>query len=221
MNGSHVVAEIDRAIQRHHLLQHPFYEKWQAGTLSRAKLRLYAQQYYWHVENFPIHLADLARRTRGRLREVMLENLSKEENPSAPHPKLWRDFAAALNVNEESLWLSVPLPGIEALVARYRTVCRESPVPEAVAALYAYEAQVPEISMRKMEGLRKHYGITGKKGLAYFEIHEETDRLHRAAWRNWLEEASDDVEPGRILATVETALQALWGALDAVEQSAN
>jgi pyrroloquinoline-quinone synthase len=152
---------------------------------------------------------------------VVLENLSEEENPVAPHPKLWRDFAAALGVNEESLWLSVPLPGIEALVETYRTICRKSPVPEAVAALYAYEAQVPEISTSKMDGLRRYYGITAKKGLAYFEVHETADRMHREAWRNWLAEASLDVEGWRILASAETALEALWRALDAVEEGAN
>jgi pyrroloquinoline-quinone synthase len=88
-------------------------------------------------------------------------------------------------------------------------------VAEAVAALYAYESQVPEIAATKVDGLKKFYGVTRAEGLAYFAVHEETDRLHRTAWRGWLEEhASGDEE--EILKTTKEALDALWGALDAV-----
>ncbi len=116
-----------------------------------------------------------------------------------------------MGLNEESLWFSAPLPGVKTLVRIYRKICREHPAAEAVVALYAYEAQVPEIATSKIEGLRRHYGVTGKKGLAYFAVHEEADRLHRAAWRDWLKESSAGVEPDRVLATTETALLALWG----------
>ena len=88
-------------------------------------------------------------------------------------------------------------------------------VAEAVAALYAYESQVPEIATTKIDGLRKFYGVTQPEGLAYFEVHEEADKAHRAAWRGWLEEHADGNEED-ILATTHEALDALWGALDAV-----
>jgi pyrroloquinoline quinone (PQQ) biosynthesis protein C len=51
--------------------------------------------------------------------------------------------------------------------------------------------------------------------LAYFTVHEEADKAHRAAWRNWLEEHAHGDEE-EILATTHQALDALWGALDAV-----
>jgi len=106
MTGRELVSQIDSAIERRHLLKHRFYHKWQAGTLSRPKLQLYAAQYYWHVEAFPMHLKDLSGRTTGRLHDVVLENLAEEEDPAAPHAKLWRDFAASVGLNEESLWFS-------------------------------------------------------------------------------------------------------------------
>ncbi len=88
-------------------------------------------------------------------------------------------------------------------------------VAEAVAAFYAYEAQVPEIATTKIDGLKKFYGVDSPKALAYFEVHEHADKAHREAWRGWLEEhASGDEE--EILTTTNEALNALWGALDAV-----
>ena len=77
MTKTGLVAKIDAAIARKHLLQHPFYQDWQAGRLSREEIQLYAAQYYRHVEAFPKHLRVLAARTVGPVREVVLENLSQ------------------------------------------------------------------------------------------------------------------------------------------------
>jgi pyrroloquinoline-quinone synthase len=218
LDSLELLGKVDNAIAERNLLQHPFYRDWQAGTLSRERLRLYAGQYYWHVEAFPVLLKALAERASGTLREIVLENLAEEENRAAPHPKLWRDFATAVGVNEEVFWTSAPLPAVEALVDTYGKICAERSLEEAVVALYAYEAQVPEIATTKMDGLRRHYDVTSSKGLAYVTVHEEADRVHRAAWRNWLEKNCfrTGLNESRVLATVGTALDALWGALDAV-----
>jgi pyrroloquinoline-quinone synthase len=160
------------------------------------------------------------------LRKLILENLADEEDVAAPHPKLWREFAAAVGVGGEELWTSSPLPGIERLVETYQEICREASLPEAVAALYAYEAQVPEIATTKMVGLRRYYGVTRIRGLAYFKVHEGADKVHRAAWREWLANCEEDsatvdidADEGQILATTRKALDALWGALDSVQEA--
>jgi pyrroloquinoline-quinone synthase len=215
MRNLELLEKIDAAITEKSLLKHPFYQDWQAGKLTRESLQLYAAQYYRHVEAFPKHLRVLAARTEGTIRDIVLENLAEEENPSASHPKLWRDFASSLGVNEEDITSCPALPGTQAVVETFREIVGDRSVAEAVAALYAYEAQVPEIATTKIEGLTKFYGVASPKDLAYFALHEEADKVHRAAWRGWLEKhASGDVEA--ILATTHEALDALWSALDAV-----
>jgi pyrroloquinoline-quinone synthase len=215
MSNAQLLAKIDAAIAEKSLLKHPFYQDWQMGKLTRQDLQLYASQYYRHVEAFPKHLRVLAARTEGPIRDIVLENLAEEENPSQPHPKLWRDFAATVGVNEEDITCCPALPGTQAVVETFREIVGDRTVAEAVAALYAYEAQVPEIATTKIEGLQKFYGVSSSKGLAYFAVHEEADKAHRAAWRNWLEEHAHGDE-AEILATTNEALDALWGALDAV-----
>ncbi len=215
MRNTELLTKIDAAIAEKNLLKHPFYQDWQAGKLSKESLQLYAAQYYRHVEAFPKHLRVLAARTEGPLRDIVLENLAEEENPSAPHPKLWRDFAAALGVSEDDVTCCPALPGTQAVVATFREIVGDRPVAESVAALYAYESQVPEIASTKIDGLKKFYGIDKPEGLAYFTVHEQADREHRAAWRNWLEEHASGNEE-EILATTDEALNALWVALDAV-----
>jgi pyrroloquinoline-quinone synthase len=215
MQNAQLLEKIDAAIAEKNLLKHPFYQDWQMGKLSREALQLYAAQYYRHVEAFPKHLRVLAARSEGPIRDIILENLAEEENPSMPHPKLWRDFASTLGVSEDDITSCPALPGTQAVVETFREIVGDRPVAEAVAALYAYEAQVPEIATTKIDGLQKFYGVESPKGLAYFAVHEQADKAHRAAWRAWLEEHAQGDET-EILETTNRALDALWSALDAV-----
>jgi pyrroloquinoline-quinone synthase len=215
MSNSELLPRLDAAIAAKNLLKHPFYQDWQAGKLSRKALQLYASQYYRHVEAFPKHLRVLAARTDGDLKKIVEENLAEEENPNGSHPQLWRDFATALGVQDDDITCCPALPGTQAVVQTFREICADRPVAEAVAALYAYESQVPEIASTKIEGLKSFYGITEPEALAYFTVHEEADKAHRAAWRNWLETHANGNDDS-VVATTENALDALWGALDAV-----
>ena len=218
MANTELLEQLDAAIAKKNLLNHPFYQDWQAGKLTRQALQLYAAQYYRHVEAFPKHLRVLAARTEGPIRKIVEENLAEEENPNASHPKLWRDFASSLGVGEDDITCCPALPGTQNVVQTFREICGDRTVPEAVAALYAYEAQVPEIATTKIDGLKKFYNVTQPEALAYFEVHEEADLAHRAAWRNWLLENANE-DHSEILATTNEALDALWGALDAVHQT--
>jgi len=184
MANTELLARLDAAIAEKNLLRHPFYQDWQAGKLSREACSSTPRSIT--ATSKPSQaLRVLAARTEGPLRDTVMENLAEEENPSAPHPKLWRDFAAAVGVSEDDITCCPALP------ARKRRLClprnlRDRPIAEAVAALYAYEAQVPEIATTKIDGLRKFYGINKPAALAYFAVHEEADKAHREAWRAWL-----------------------------------
>jgi len=215
MEAGNLVGQLDALVAKWHLLQHPFYRAWTAGTLKREALELYAEQYYQHIKVFPEHLRTLAGRAEGELREVVEENLAEEENPARPHPQLWREFAGALGLSDARMDSAAPLPGVRALTETYQRICSEESPSAAVAALYVYEAQVPEIATQKIDGLRRFYGVTEPRGLAYFAVHEEADVRHRQAWREWLA-AQPAEETEAALQAGEEALRALWGALDAV-----
>ncbi len=215
-NGLATLLEaLDNTIAEYHLLKHPFYRAWTSGKLSRESLALYAEQYFQHVNMFPEHLKRLAARADGELRTLVNENLAEELDARTPHPVLWRQFAHAMGVKDSALDSAKPLPGIAALLDTYDELAGYASQGQAVAAFYAYESQVPEISTQKIAGLRRFYGINEPSALAYFAVHEEADVRHRAAWRQWLEKQSEE-EMIDILAAAERGLKALWGALDAV-----
>jgi pyrroloquinoline-quinone synthase len=212
-----LVESLDALIEKHHLLKHPFYQAWTAGKLSKESLALYAEQYYQHVRAFPENLKQLAARTNGdaSLHVLVNENLAEELDPRSPHPMLWRQFAQSLGVSEASMEDARPLPGIAALLDTYDEVAAQGTKAQAVAAFYAYEAQVPEIATQKISGLRRFYSITEPRSLAYFSVHEEADVRHRAAWREWLA-TQKDADTVAVFCAAERGLKALWGALDAV-----
>ncbi len=210
-----VLEMLDSLIEQHHLLKHPFYRAWTEGILPMESLQTYAVQYYHHVRAFPENLKQLSARSTGKLTEIIDDNISEELNPAAPHPLLWRQFAESLGVSESEMDSARPFPGIAALLDSYDEIVSQGTMAQAVACFYAYEAQVPEIATQKIAGLRRFYGITEPRALAYFAVHEEADVRHRAAWRNWLA-SEKDADSFGVLCAAERSLKALWGALDAV-----
>ena len=87
----------------------------------------------------------------------------------------------------------------------------------ALAALYAYESQQPEVSQTKMEGLQRHYDVLGQKGLAYFEVHSTLDREHRAGEREALGRCLDQgADADEVLGAAADVLGAYWRLLDGV-----
>ena len=88
---------------------------------------------------------------------------------------------------------------------------------EAVAALYAYEAELPAISRTKIDGLKKFYQMGGKDATEYFEIHEEADVRHAEVWREILRAMPKDRQDSAYNAAARS-LEAQNRLLDSVQE---
>jgi len=55
-------------------------------------------------------------------------------------------------------------------------------VESGVAAMYAFEKEIPKISQIKLEGLAEFYGLTSEDVTRYFKEHMEADVRHTATW---------------------------------------
>lgn len=150
-----VLATLDNYIQERRLLMHPFYQSWNAGTLSLRALQEYSKQYYRHVEAFPTYLSAVPANCPSLpIRQHLLENLIDEERGTENHPELWLRFAEALGVQRDDVLSAASLPETTALVQTFRTLTRDSSYLAGIAALLAYETQVPEVAEAKSAGLR-------------------------------------------------------------------
>ncbi|HXO28072.1 MAG TPA: iron-containing redox enzyme family protein, partial [Thermoanaerobaculia bacterium] len=135
-----------------------------------------------------------------------------------PHAELWLRFAAAVGADPAAVLAATPAGAARRTVDQYHRLCGNG-TAAALAALYSYESQQPEVSRQKMTGLREHYGISDPAALSYFSVHAETDQRHRAGERRALAlclEAADCA--GEILAAGQAALGAYWNLLDAVTE---
>lgn len=209
---------LDALVAEKHLLKHPFYTLWSEGKLSRAHIREYAVSYYPHVAAFPTYVSGVHSGCDDpALRIELLDNLVEEEGGSVNHPALWRRFAMALGADEEDLRILPRTPEVGAAIAEFRRATREGSVAEGLAALYAYESQIPEISRTKREGLAAFYGIDEPEATRFFTVHEETDVWHRQVEREALGRvATTPVDQERAFASAERCLGAMNRALDGV-----
>jgi pyrroloquinoline-quinone synthase len=212
--------ELDETIERHSMLKHPFYQAWSNGELSLETLREYSKQYYAHVANFPMYLSAVHSNCDDQpTRQLLLENLVEEEQgPPASHPELWLRFAASLGAAREEVQAAELRPETVESVARLRSLTRDSHYVEGVAALYAYESQVPDVARSKREGLAECYGLTDPGAVEYFSVHEEADIRHSADEREIIARGCPTREDQeRALRAAEGAAQAMWLFLDGVE----
>lgn len=112
-----------------------------------------------------------------------------------------------------------PELAIETLVKTFRRVAVEEPIPVVLATYYAYESQTPAIAQEKARGLLAHYGADAD-ACRYFLVHVTADVEHADVWRGQLEcalEHDPETVPDALFA-MERASQALWLALDSIEE---
>ncbi|MGI8820817.1 MAG: CADD family putative folate metabolism protein [Chthoniobacterales bacterium] len=210
---------IDQQIAAKHLLTHPFYLAWTRGELSPEVLRDYASQYYQHVAAFPTYLSAVHAKCDDQpTRKQILSNLIDEEAGNPNHPELWLQFAEKLGASHAEVRATSKQPETAALIDTFRSVCANGETAEGLAALYAYESQIPAVSESKIDGLKKHYGFTDPKSYEYFSVHVEADREHAAVERAMLQEHVTRENAPAVNAAVERVLNALWDLLTGVCQ---
>ena len=204
--------QLNKKLNKYHLLNHPFYKSWNDGKLTREIIKDYAEQYYQHVKAFPRYISathsiceDIEKR------KILLENLQDEENPNADHPKLWKNFALAMGADEKNIedvkreWFT------NDMIENFFYQARKS-YAEGLASLYTYERQIPEIAETKIRGLKKFYGVTSKEGLEFFEAHKAADVIHRKECEKLLDSLTEEEKAKAEQASMLTA-RYLWNFL--------
>ena len=123
-----------------HLLTHPFYRRWEAGTLGEGELAAYAGQYR-HIERaLPATLASIAEGLpEGPARALVEANLADELGVPAPHALLFESFAQAAGAVPDV----APSAATGALLATIRSASATDPVA-ALSMVAAYEVQAAD-----------------------------------------------------------------------------
>jgi pyrroloquinoline-quinone synthase len=213
MLRSEIDAVLVEVLRDRRLLAHPFYRRWEAGTLQRGELAAYAAQYRHFEAALPDVLAHVVAQVDDpTARGLVQHNLDDELGVPAPHLELFEGFAEAVGAPDSAQ----ATPATVALVGMYASVADESPVA-ALAALGAYEVQASEIASSKADGLRARYGVTGA-GTRFWDVHSAADEAHG----QWIVDALASLasDPDEVREAATAAASAWWAFLDEREAAA-
>ncbi len=194
-----VVQRIDLEIENRSLLKHSFYKMWSEGKLTIDHLQGYSKEYFQLVKVVPKFVERIAEAT-GNSDDIITNNAREE----AEHVELWARFATALGVSRSDLITYDGSEKTKEAVAKLMELASLT-FEEAVAAMYAYEMELPKISRSKIDGLKKFYGMDSEDATKYFEIHEEADMRHAQVWREILQR----IPSGRHEAVINAAIKSL------------
>jgi pyrroloquinoline-quinone synthase len=207
---ANVVQRIDLEIEKCSLLKHSFYKMWSEGKLTIDHLRGYSKEYFQLVKIVPKFVESIAEATGN---PNIITNNAREE---AEHVELWVKFATALGVSRSDLISYDGSEKTNEAVAKLMALASLT-FEEAVAAMYAYEMELPKISRSKIDGLKNFYGIDSQDATKYFEIHEEADVRHAQVWRDILQRTPAERQESALNAAIKS-LQAQNMLLDSVNE---
>lgn len=183
-----VVERIDNEIEKQSLLKHPFYRMWSEGKLTATHLQGYSKEYLQLVKAVPEFVQNISCLTNDSSTRCELSQNFMEESD---HVEAWMKFAISLGVSRAELLNHTSTCKTTEAIFILHSITKFS-LEEAAAAMYAYEKELPKISISKINGLMKYYGIDNSDAISYFEIHKEADIRHAGMWRNILETVSLD-----------------------------
>ena len=216
-NSGRLSQQIDRVVEKKKMLKHPFYRVWSEGRLSSEALREYAKQYYLFVYQFPTFISAIhSNAPTLEDRQLLLSNLMDEEAGEKNHPQLWLKFCDGLGIPREEVKSAIALPETKDLIDTFRTICQKKSFAEGVAALYAYESQIPEVSEEKIASLKRFYNISNPADIEFFSVHQEADIEHSRISRQMLDRITNDSDTKKALQAARKLSQSLWRFLDGI-----
>ena len=185
------------------LLTHPFYRRWEAGTLAEGELGAYAEQYRLIERALPVTLSDIAvGLPEGRARALVEANLADELGGPRPTPCFSSRSRCAAGAASDVR--ATPPP------RHFWPLVRHAAATDPVAALAmvaAYEVQAADIAASKADGLRRHYGMDAE-GTRFWDVHTSQEVAHA----DWSVEAlaALEADPAVVRPPATVAADAWW-----------
>ena len=202
ISTSSLPTAIEHAVAERSLLQHPFYLAWSRGELTEEQLTGYAKEYYHLARSVPAVMEAIAENLPTDASHRTRATFARQAEEEREHIELWERFASSLGVTGEELEHYEPTATVQEAVSAIVEAASQG-FEEGVAAMYAFECELPAISESKIEGLRKFYGLSSENARAYFEEHLREEK-HLCFWRELLRKFDGESMPSALAAARAT-----------------
>lgn len=136
------------------LLDHPFYQAWNDGKLTREQLADYHRSYADFIEAVPMLWAKIV--NDFELEDINSDRIIKDETE---HILLWERWSSKLPEIKQYHSMKNIIHELSLMNAS-----------QLLGAIHSFEVQQPEIAKTKKDGLMKYYGYENGD-LAYFDEH--------------------------------------------------
>jgi pyrroloquinoline quinone (PQQ) biosynthesis protein C len=164
-----------------HSKDHPFFELWVQGKLTKEQTALYCTQHYHYVGEYLNWLAyEASQIPRRDVKVYLFENLGDEENPDDRHLDMLKDYVAASGLPRDSVEDFPVLAGTEDLQNWGWRMVYQKPWQASVAGMFVgLESQFLDICKKIVPALHRHYGHKpGAREIRFFEEHIHADEIH-------------------------------------------
>ena len=210
-----ISSSIEQIVSARSLLKHPFYQAWSKGELTLNDLQGYAKEYYYAAKNVPVVMEIIRKNAPSTLTQIQRETFEKNAAEEVEHIELWERFASSLGITQNELNTYEPTHIVKDAVM---LIVEQAGLgfEEGVAAMYAFECELPQISESKIDGLSKFYGLSTADARAYFDEHMAEEK-HLCFWRALLDHFEEEKVENCILAaraTVAAQNKILDGVVD-------
>lgn len=139
---------------KYRLLDHPFYQAWTMGEVTKEQLSKYHRSYAEFIELMPVYWNKIT--DSFNLNDEMAKEVVTDEKM---HIELWKKWDTKLQDTDDYPHLSEVINELNKMNPS-----------ELLGAIQAFEIQQPEVAKTKKEGLLNHYGYNENETV-YFDEH--------------------------------------------------
>jgi pyrroloquinoline-quinone synthase len=155
------------------MLNHPFYQAWSRGEVSRETLAAYHRSYADFIQEIPSYWQVVVNAFQPDLPQG--STIVQEERD---HILLWETWGRDLATPDE-------FPKLQPIMNAFSAMTPS----QLLGAIQAFEMQQPEVARTKKEALVRHYGFS-EGALEYFDEHVMEEK--HIAYGTWLAEQFAD-----------------------------
>ncbi|MEK7782924.1 MAG: iron-containing redox enzyme family protein, partial [Candidatus Binatota bacterium] len=122
---------------KRHSKDHPFFELWARGELTKKQTAIYCIQHYHYVGDYLNWMAYEASQVPHRdVKTYLFENLGDEENPEDRHLDMLTDYVVACGLKREGVEQAAVLAATEALQNWGWRMVYQQPWQAALAGMF-------------------------------------------------------------------------------------